>query len=52
MFTPDGIMPADGPATVLKVLTTFSPTLRGKTIDIAQTYTTEFAKKAQDLKVQ
>ncbi len=47
MFTPDGIMPADGPATVLKVLTTFSPTLRGKTIDIARTYTTEFAKKAQ-----
>ncbi len=46
MFTPDGIMPEDGPPTVLKVLATFSPNLKGKTIDVAQTFTTEFATKA------
>lgn len=46
MFTPDGIMPQDGPPTVLKVLSTFSPNLKGKTIDLSQTYTTEFATKA------
>lgn len=46
MFTPDGIMPPDGPATVLKVLTSFSPALKGKTVDVATTYTTAFAKRA------
>ena len=46
MFTTDGIMPADGPATVLKVLSTFSPALKGKTVDVATTYTTAFAERA------
>ncbi len=46
MFTPDGIMPPDGPATVLKVLTSFSPALKGKTVDVATTYTTAFAERA------
>ena len=46
MFTPDGIIPPDGPATVLKVLTSFSPALKGKTVDVATTYTTAFAKRA------
>jgi NitT/TauT family transport system substrate-binding protein len=44
MFTPDGVMPEDGPPTVLKVLSAFSPTLKGKTVDVTQTYTTEFVK--------
>jgi len=46
MFTADGLMPEDGPATVLKVLTTFSPTMKGKTVDVSQTFTTAFVKKA------
>jgi len=47
MFTTDGIMPDDGPATVLKVLSAFDATVMGRTIDLSKTYTTEFAKAAQ-----
>ncbi len=42
MFTADGRMPEGGPETVLKVLSTFSPLLRDKAIDLAATYTSEF----------
>lgn len=45
-FTPDGRMPKDGPETVLKVLSTFSKTVKGKQIDLSQTFTTEFVDKA------
>ena len=44
MFTADGIMPQGGPETVLAVLSSFSKTLQGKTIDLSKTYTTEFVK--------
>jgi len=43
MFIADGVMPPDGPATVLKVLNVASRAVQGKTIDLARTYTTEFA---------
>ena len=43
MFTPDGVMPASGPATVLKVLQAADRVVQSKTIDLAKTYTTEFA---------
>ncbi|MDB5872941.1 MAG: putative substrate-binding component of transporter [Ramlibacter sp.] len=46
MFTPDGAMPAEGPATVLKVLSAVSKVVRGKTIDLSKTYTTEFVSAA------
>ena len=46
MFTPDGRMPADGPATVLAVLSKIRGTLRGRTIDLSKTYTSEFVDKA------
>jgi NitT/TauT family transport system substrate-binding protein len=48
MFTSDGVMPADGPKTVLEVLATFNPNVKGKEdqIDLAKTYTTEFVKAA------
>ncbi|MFG3056090.1 ABC transporter substrate-binding protein [Kitasatospora sp. NPDC048239] len=48
MFTTDGVMPADGPRTVLAVLAAFHPDVRGKegSIDLARTYTTEFVAKA------
>ena len=42
MFTPDGRMPASGPATVLKVLSTSNKNLQGKYIDLSKTYTSEF----------
>jgi NitT/TauT family transport system substrate-binding protein len=49
MFTNDGVMPDGGPETVLKVLGTFSPNVKGKEdqIDLSKTYTTEFAKAAK-----
>ena len=47
MFTPDGLMPAGGPETVLTVLSGFSKNLKGKTIDLSKTYTTEFVKNAK-----
>ncbi|KUL51437.1 nitrate ABC transporter substrate-binding protein [Streptomyces sp. NRRL F-4489] len=45
MFTKDGVMPADGPATVERVLKAFNPNLQHATIDLDKTYTTEFVKK-------
>ncbi|MEX3933763.1 ABC transporter substrate-binding protein [Paraburkholderia phymatum] len=44
MFTADGKMPADGPQTVLKVLSAFSPSVKGKHIDLTKTYTDEFVE--------
>ena len=46
MFTADGRMPADGPQTVLKVLSTFKPGVRNAHIDLARTYTTRFVEAA------
>src|ERR1700761_9178408 len=42
MFTKDGKMPADGPETVLKVLSAFNPSVKGKHIDLAKTYSNEY----------
>ncbi|MFC5723655.1 ABC transporter substrate-binding protein [Streptomyces gamaensis] len=47
MFTDDGVMPPDGPRTVHEVLKAFSPNLRGATVDLERTYTTEFVKQAK-----
>jgi NitT/TauT family transport system substrate-binding protein len=46
MFTKDGVMPADGPATVEKVLKAFNPNIQNAKVDLSKTYTTEFVKKA------
>jgi NitT/TauT family transport system substrate-binding protein len=46
MFTADGVMPADGPKTVLAVLSGFSKNVKGKTVDLSKTFTTEFVRKA------
>jgi NitT/TauT family transport system substrate-binding protein len=46
MFTSDGRMPEGGPETVLTILKDFRPDLKGKTIDLSKTYTTEFVAKA------
>ncbi|MCQ4211518.1 ABC transporter substrate-binding protein [Streptomyces longispororuber] len=47
MFTKDGKMPSDGPATVQRVLKAFNPNLKNATIDLTKTYTTEFVDKAK-----
>jgi NitT/TauT family transport system substrate-binding protein len=47
MFTPDGVMPAGGPETVLSVLSGFSKNVKGKTVDLSKTYTTEFVKNVK-----
>jgi NitT/TauT family transport system substrate-binding protein len=46
IFSPDGVMPAGGPETVLKVLDAFDPSVKGHKIDLGKTYTTEFVQKA------
>ncbi|SIT47807.1 ABC transporter, substrate-binding protein [Paraburkholderia piptadeniae] len=46
-FIPDGRMPESGPATVLKVLSAFDQTVKGHSIDLSKTYTTEFVSAAK-----
>ena len=43
----DGVMPEDGPKTVLAVLSEFSKNVKGKQIDLSKTYTTEFVKNVK-----
>jgi NitT/TauT family transport system substrate-binding protein len=45
MFTTDGVMPQGGPQTVLAVLSAFSKNVKGKSVDLSKTYTTEFVAK-------
>ena len=47
MFTADGVMPENGPQTVLNVLKEFDKAVQGKTINLANTFTTEFVKAAR-----
>jgi NitT/TauT family transport system substrate-binding protein len=49
IYNPTGLMPADGPTTCLAVLSAFNPTVQGKSIDIAKTFTNEFVQKATPL---
>ena len=45
-YSPDGIMPKDGPTTQYKILAAFEPDLPGKHVNLKATYTNEFALKA------
>jgi len=47
MFTVDGVMPADGPANVLRVMRLAERAVTAKPIDLSRTYTTEFAQAAR-----
>jgi len=47
MFTADGVMPADGPANVLRVMRLTERAVTGKPIDLSRTYTNEFAQAAR-----
>ncbi len=45
-ISPDGIIPKDGPVTALNMLSQFEKDLAGKKVDLTQTYTNNFAQKA------
>ncbi|MEV4560979.1 ABC transporter substrate-binding protein [Kitasatospora sp. NPDC049285] len=47
IYSPDGLMPADGPQTVLGVLSAFDPTVKGHTVDVSRTFTNEYVQKAK-----
>lgn len=45
-YSPDGVIQAGGPQTVLNMLTTYDPALKADHIDLSQTYTNVFVEKA------
>jgi NitT/TauT family transport system substrate-binding protein len=45
-FSPDGKMPSSGPQVVADISSTYVPDQKGKTYDLAKTYTLEFVNKA------
>jgi len=47
MFTADGKMPDDGPQTVLKVLSGFNPSVKGRHIDLSRTFTNQFVNEVK-----
>ena len=47
MFTADGLMPDNGPPTVLEVMNGFDKAVQGKSINLANTFTNSFAKAAR-----
>ncbi|MGO4596229.1 ABC transporter substrate-binding protein [Terrabacter sp. 2RAF25] len=49
IFNATGLMPADGPQTCLAVLGEFNPKVKGKSIDLAKTFTNEFVQAATPL---
>ncbi|MBC5783370.1 ABC transporter substrate-binding protein [Ramlibacter sp. USB13] len=44
----DGVLPEDGAKTALKALASFEPTVKPEKIDLAKTYTNDFARRAKD----
>lgn len=47
IYSPDGVMPADGPSTILNVLSSFSSDVKGHQIDLGKTYTNAFVQAAK-----
>jgi len=44
----DGIMPEDGARTALKALASFEPAIKPERIDLAKTFTNDFARRAKE----
>ncbi len=44
----DGVLPEEGPKTALKALASFDPSVKADRIDLAKTYTNEFARRAKE----
>lgn len=49
VFSPNGLMPEDGPRTALRVLAAFDARLRIGSIDLSRTYSNLFAKQVPEL---
>ena len=47
-ISPNGLVPEEGPATALRALASFDPTVKADKIDLAKIYTNEFALRAKD----
>lgn len=47
-WSPDGMMPDDGPRTALQVLAGFDENLRPEKIELPKTFTNEFSRRARD----
>lgn len=47
IFTDDGVMPENGPSTVLRVMNGFDKAVQGKSINLANTFTNDFANAAR-----
>ena len=45
-YSPDGVLSQAAAESVLAILSTFSPSVQGKKIDLAKTFTTEFVTRA------
>ena len=45
-YSPDGVLSQTAAESVLAILSSFSPSVQGKKIDLSKTYTTEFVAKA------
>eukprot|EP01041_Mallomonas_annulata_P036276 gene36276-59345_t len=46
-FSPNGLMPEDGPATALRVLARVQPELAEAKVELARTYTNDLVRKAR-----
>ncbi|WP_309682911.1 ABC transporter substrate-binding protein [Polaromonas sp.] len=47
-ISPDGLIPEDGVRTALKALASFDPSIKADKINLAKTYTNEFARRAKE----
>ncbi len=47
-ISPDGLMPDEGPQTVMKALASFDASIKSEKIQLARTYSNDFAKKVKD----
>jgi NitT/TauT family transport system substrate-binding protein len=47
-LSPDGLIPEEGTRIALKALASFDPAVRADKIELARTYTNEFARKAKE----
>ena len=47
-ISPDGILPDEGARTAVRALASFDPSVRPEKIDLAKTYTNDFARRAKD----
>ena len=44
----DGLLPEEGAKTALKALASFDPAIKADKIDLAKTYTNDFARRAKE----